>query len=104
MKTSRFKKFFIFSILFFTLRVGYSAYIFFIGGNTVSNDNIDISILGNNFTAGGEELPLIVGITNRNSSPLDLVDLVMEYPKSSASDTYADPEHFRESLGTIPAG
>ncbi len=106
MRTSIFKNFFIFSLTFFILTIGYASYVFFAGGNTVSNDNIDISILGNNFTAGGEELSLIVGITNRNNSALDLVDLVMEYPKSSSS-LETDParvERFRESLGTIPAG
>src|SRR3989339_883790 len=40
MKTSRFKKFFVFSIIFFVLTLGYVAYVFFAGGNTVSNDNI----------------------------------------------------------------
>ena len=104
MKTSRFKKFFIFSIIFFVLTLGYATYVFLAGGNTVSNNNIDISILGNNFTAGGEELPLIVGIVNRNNSALDLVDLVMEYPKGSAMDLSSDNEHFRMSLGIIPAG
>jgi hypothetical protein len=104
MKTSLFKKFFIFSVVFFVLTLGYGAYMFFAGGNTVSNDNIDISVLGNNFTAGGEELPLIVGITNRNNSALDLVDLVMEYGKGSDADLTSNPENFRESLGTIPAG
>ncbi|MFA5841309.1 MAG: hypothetical protein WC847_03515 [Candidatus Paceibacterota bacterium] len=104
MKTSRFKKFFIFSIIFFLLTLAYAGYVFFAGGNTVSNDNIDISILGNTFTAGGEELSLIVGIINRNNSALDLVDLVMEYPKGGAVDLSSDTEHFRESLGTIPAG
>ncbi len=107
MKTSIFKKFFIFSLVFFVLTLGYASYIFLAGGNTVSNDNIDISILGNNFTAGGEELSLIVGITNRNNSALDLVDLIIEYPKSSSnSETNASAgmERFRESLGTIPAG
>ncbi|MFZ3011677.1 MAG: hypothetical protein WA060_01605 [Minisyncoccia bacterium] len=104
MKTSMFKKFFIFSVSFFVLTLGYAAYVFLAGSNTVSNNNIDISIIGNNFTAGGEELPLIIGITNRNNSPLDLVDLVVEYPKGSASDLSSDTERFRESLGTIPAG
>lgn len=107
MKTSLFKKFFKFSLVFFILTLIYASYIFLAGGNTVSNDNIDISILGNNFVAGGEELPFVVGITNRNSSPLDLVDLVMEYPKSSSisqTDLSAGTERFRESLGTIPAG
>jgi hypothetical protein len=104
MKTSVFKKFFIFSIIFFVLTLGYAAYVFLAGGNTVSNDNIDISVLGNNFTAGGKELPLIVGITNRNNSPLELADLILEYPKGSSGDLSSDTVNFRESLGTIPAG
>lgn len=107
LKTSVFKKFFIFSIIFFILTLGYASYVFFAGGNTVSNDNIDISILGNNFVAGGEELSLVVGITNKNNSPLDLVDLVLEYPKSGADgvvDSSTPTERSRISLGTIPAG
>jgi hypothetical protein len=79
-------------------------FVFFAGGNTVSNDNIDISIIGNNFTTGGEELPLIIGITNRNSLPLDLVDLVIEYPKGGDTDLSMGTERSRLSLGTIPAG
>jgi len=66
MKTSMFKKFFIFSMIFFVLAVGFASYMFFIGGNTVSNENIDISVLGNAFTAGGEELPLQIEIINKN--------------------------------------
>jgi len=107
MRTSLFKNFFIFSLVFFVLTLGYASYVFFAGGNTVSNDNIDISILGNNFTAGGEELSLVVGITNRNSSSLDLADLIMEYPKSSESADASSPPPVlssRLSLGTIPAG
>ncbi len=103
-KTSMFKKFFIFSIIFFVLAVGYAAYMFFAKGNTVSNDNIDISVLSNAFTAGGEEYPLLLEIVNRNNSPLDLVDMVVEYPKSSPTVSGEDNEHMRISLGTIPAG
>lgn len=106
MKTSIFKKFFVFSAVFFVLALGYASYFFLAGGNTVSNDNIDLSILGNNFTAGGEDLSLVVNITNRNSSALDLVDLVVEYPKGSVleDDSVSGTERLRESLGTIPAG
>jgi hypothetical protein len=103
MKTSFFKKFFIFSMVVFVLALGYAGYVFFIGGNTVSNNNIDISVLGNNFTAGGEKLSLLVGITNKNNSPLELADLVMEYPQGS-SGASANNQTFRESLGTIPSG
>ncbi|MDE2399418.1 MAG: hypothetical protein KGL67_00155 [Patescibacteria group bacterium] len=104
MKTSRFKKFFIFSVAFFVLTIGYASYVFFFAGNTVSNNNIDISILGNTFVAGGDDLSLVIGITNRNNSPLDLVDLVVEYPKGGDASLAANTEHFRESLGSIPAG
>lgn len=104
MKTSFFKKFFIASAIFFATAVLYGAYMFFGGGNTVSNDNIDITVIGNTFTAGGEELPLQIGITNRNNLPLDLVDLVIEYPKNSSGDLTGETERIRQSLGTIPAG
>src|SRR3989338_234569 len=101
MKTSLFKKFFLFSAAFLGVALLYAGYSFIAGGNTVSNDNIDISIIGNTFTAGGEELTLQIEIANRNNSSLDLADLVVEYPKGSDSD---EMERFRESLGTIPAG
>lgn len=104
MKTSLFKRFFIFSIVFFVLAIGYASYMFFIRGNTVSNDNIDISVQSNTFTAGGEEYPLLLTIANRNSSLLELVDLVVEYPKSSQSSSSQDNEYIRISLGTISPG
>src|SRR6185436_18999817 len=69
-KTSFFKKFFLFSLGFFVLAIGYASYMFFVGGNTVSNENIEISILGNAFTSGGEELPLQISIINKNTSSL----------------------------------
>jgi hypothetical protein len=103
-KTSMFKRIFVFSIIFFILAIGYASYMFFGGGITVSNDNIDISVLGNTFVAGGEELPLIIGITNKNSSPLELVDLVVEYQKSSSDDSPQNVERLRQSLGVIPSG
>ncbi len=104
MKTSVFKNFFIFSIVFFVLAIGYAGFVFFIAGNTVSNENIDISILGNTFTDGGDELSLVVGITNRNSSPLELVDLIVEYPKGGDNDAELGNERLRMSLGAIAAG
>ncbi|OGI83026.1 hypothetical protein A3I95_01925 [Candidatus Nomurabacteria bacterium RIFCSPLOWO2_02_FULL_44_12] len=104
LRTSFFKKFFLFSVIFFVLALGYASYMFFIEGNTVSKENIDISILGSAFTAGGEELPLQISITNKNTSALELVDLVVEYPKSSQMGLNTETERIRESLGTIPAG
>ena len=103
-ETTLFKKFFIFSLCFFVFVVGYALFTFLNEGNTVSNENIDIAILGNAFTAGGEELSLQIGITNKNNSALELVDLLIEYPKSSPSGLSGEVERIRESLGTIAAG
>jgi hypothetical protein len=103
-KTSMFKKFFIYSMIFFVLAAGYASYMFFAGGNIVSNNNIDITVLGNTFTAGGASLPLQIEVTNRNSSALLLADLLVEYPQSSSDDSTGQTERLRDSLGTIPSG
>lgn len=106
-RTSMFKKFFIFSLIFFILALAYVSYMFFGKGNMVSNKNIEISILGNAFVAGGEDLPLQIEIINKNNAALELVDLIVEYPKgynSNFSSEFKDVERIRTSLGTIPAG
>ncbi len=103
-RTSAFKKFFVFSVVFFLLALSYVAYMFFIGGNTVSNSNIDINIIGNTFTNGGEKFPLVVEIVNKNTVALQLVDLVVEYPKGSNSDIFDNTERLRSSIGTIEPG
>lgn len=103
-KTSMFKRIFIVSVVFFIFSLSYAAYVFFAGSNTVSNDNIDIAVTGNNFTAGGEALDLIISITNRNNTSLDLADLVVEYPKGAQENSATDIERLRATLGTIPAG
>ena len=68
--TSIFKKIFILSAIFFLGAVGFAVYMFSGGGTSVSNDNIDITVLGNAFTEGGTDLPLQVEITNRNNADL----------------------------------
>ena len=103
-KTSSFKKFFIFSTVFFVLALSFSAYSIFLKGNTISNDNIEISVLGNAFTGGGEELPLQIEVVNKNSSSLQLADLLVEYPRGSLVDFSKEVDRLRVSLGTIPAG
>ena len=104
LKTSMFKKFFIFSIVFFVLALGFAFYTFFVGSNAVSNDNIEITVLGNAFAAGGEELPLQIEVVNKNNSPLELADLVVVYPKSSSNNSLQSTDSLRTSIGTIPAG
>lgn len=101
---SGFKKFFIVSIIFFVGALGYALYSFYSNSPSVSSEKIDIKVIGNSFTKGGEDLPLQIEITNNNSSNLELADLIVEYPKG-ASDDQADVIRLpRDNMGTIKPG
>lgn len=103
-KNSFFKKFFIGAILFFICAVGFALYMYFSGGVSVSNDNIDIKVLGNAFTKGGEELPLQIEITNRNNANLEFADLLIDYPKGANDDPTDVIRLPRDKIGTIKKG
>lgn len=102
-KTSFFKKFFILSIIFFIGAVGYSAYKFFLDDATVSGNKIDLEIIGSSFTKGGEDLPLEIEITNRNSASLESASLTIEYPKG-ANDDSEIIRLDKDEIGTIKSG
>lgn len=98
------KKFFMIAVLFFVVAVAFSLFMFFRGAGTVSNDNIDITVLGNAFTQGGEELPLQIEIINRNNANLELANLIVEYPRGASTDANDTVRLPRESIGTIAKG
>ncbi len=103
-KTSIFKKFFIIAIIFFFGAAGFSLYTFYKGGVSVTSDNIDITVIGNAFTKGGEELPLEIEVVNRNKANLELANLLISYP-SGASNAEADVVRLpRINIGTIKPG
>ena len=101
-----FKKFFIFSILIFLVAAAYGAYQLLNGNNFVSNANIDIKITGPASVSSGDTLILDIDVVNRNSSQLDLADLVMTYPEGTrqAADNTRPIITDRISIGTIKAG
>ena len=102
--TSFFKKFFWGALLFFVGAVLFGVYMYFSGGISVSNDNIDIVVLGNAFTKGGDELPLQVEIINRNNASLELANLIIQYPRGANDDPTDVVRLPRDSIGTIKAG
>ncbi len=103
-KTSLVKIFFIMAVILFIGAVGYSVYQFSSGGVIVSNDNIDINVLGNAFTKGGEELSLQIEILNRNNANLELTNLLVSYP-SGAGDSSTDMTRLpKDTIGTIKPG
>lgn len=101
---SIYKKFFITAVIFFLGAVGYAIYTFLYGGVSVSNNNIDINILGNAFTKGGDELALQVEITNRNRAKLELANLIVEYPRGAYDDQADFVRLPHDSIGTIMPG
>ncbi|MEZ4114007.1 MAG: hypothetical protein R3B65_00920 [Candidatus Paceibacterota bacterium] len=56
LRSSMFRKVFWGSFVFFIASAIFGLIMFFGESNTVSSNNIDISVLGNAFAAGGEEL------------------------------------------------
>jgi len=103
-KSKFFKRFFIMAIIFFIGALGFAGYMYFKGGSVISSDNIDITLLGNAFSQGGEELPLQIEIINKNNASLELANLIIEYPRGASDDTEEMVRLPRESLGTINAG
>lgn len=88
--------------LFFVTSLSFALITFFRGSTTVSNNNIDIVVLGNSFVDGGEELPLQIKVANRNRTSLEIADLLIEYSRGAGGSN--DIVRERVSLGEIGAG
>lgn len=101
---SIFKKFFIISFIFFIAALGFAFYKFSTNDTSVSNDKIDIQVIGNSFTKGGDELPLQIEITNNNNASLELSNLIIEYPKGAEDNTVDVVRMPRDAIGTIKSG
>lgn len=97
---------FIASAVFFIGAGVFAGFLFFSGTNTVSTRNVAITIDGPTSIRAGETLPLQIVVTNQNSVPMELTDLVVEFPPGTRSDTDVTVElpRIRETLGTITPG
>ena len=102
-KSSFFKKFFILSIFFFIGALGYTSYKFLLDDSSVSGNKIDLEIVGNSFAKGGEDLPLQIEITNRNSASLESASLTIEYPRGADDDSDIVRLE-KDEIGTIKPG
>jgi len=101
---SPFKKFFLISAIFFIGALGFAVYKFSSNDTSVTSDKINIEVIGNSFTKGGDILPLQIEITNKNSASLELANLIVEYPKGAEDDTANVVRLPKDSIGTIKAG
>lgn len=94
------------SIVFFVLATSGAVLLFLGGNNTVSTKNVSVQITGPAQIGAGSTLSMQVIVTNRNAVPMELTDLIVEFPEGTRSDFDVGVElpRIRESLGTIKPG
>lgn len=94
------------SLGFFSISILVAAYAFFGGSTSISVDNIGILIEGPVSIAGGDNLSLNTSVVNKNSSNIELVDLIVEFPQGTKDplNLSQDLVRSRISLGSIKAG
>src|SRR3989344_6743560 len=103
-KNALFKKFFLGSLIFFFVSILFAFYTFYGGFNVVSNENIELSVLGPAFTEGGSDLNLQFDIKNGNRQALEYADLIIEYPKGATLSGDSDIVRITKSVGDVGAG
>ncbi len=96
----------LFSLGIFILSCLFSIFHLFFGGNQISASNIDISINAPFAVAGGDVVPIQVGITNQNSVPIESATLIVNYPTGTKSVEEGGRDLYEErlSLNDIEAG
>jgi hypothetical protein len=97
---------FICSLVFFVFAAAAATLLFFSGTNTVSTRNVSIAVAGPTSIRAGDSVPLTIVVTNRNSVPMQLTDLVIEFPSGTRSeaDVSVALPRIRETLGDIAPG
>ena len=90
--------FVLFGVLFFLVTLIVSSGYMFLGGNTISGDNISVSISGPFSVGGGEVMPLQIAVTNQNSASIKAATLIVRYPLGTQSPEEEGREIQREAI------
>jgi len=94
------------SFVFFVVAMAVAVFVIFGENNIISSDNVSIALSGPVSVSGGEILSLEVIVTNKNTTSLELADLIVEYPDGARSSNDFSKELPRErfSLGQVKPG
>lgn len=95
-------KFIAVGVLFFGLSVLLSSLYILFGNNSVSGNNILLSVNGPFTVGGGEVMQFQIGVTNQNPAEIANATLVVEYPPGTRSSEGEGTELFSERI-PIPA-
>ena len=97
------KKIFWAALGFFVVSIIIAAYVYISGSNLISAGKIRIEVIGPPSIVAGEVTTFDIAITNGNDTPLEIADLLLEYPKGtrSAEDNLTPLAHDRVAFGDI---
>lgn len=98
--------FLIAALAFFLMAAGFAVYTLYRGGNVISPANVELTVDGPKTVKAGETLNLQVLVTNRNTTPLHSVDLIIEFAAGTRSplDVTRELPRTRIPLDTIAPG
>lgn len=99
-------RFFFIAVGFFVVATLVAAFFFFTGANTVSVDNVSLTIQGPTTIPGGDIVPLSIIVTNKNPTTLEHATLEVDFPEGSrsATDITAAYQRYNEDLGSLSPG
>lgn len=94
------------AVLFFLIALAAAIYLFYFGRNSVSVNNVTVSLQGPASITAGAKVPLSLAITNLNSIPIEDATVTIEFPAGtrSTTDPFKDYPRYTENLGTIENG
>ncbi len=94
------------AFVFFLGSLAYAGFIFTRDNQPTRGDDVTITVVGPVSVGGGEKLSVDVLIQNNNVVPIELADLVVDFPEGtkSSDDLATDVRYTREDLGTIESG
>ncbi len=104
--SSFFTKVLIFSFIFFLIAVGIGTFLVLRGSNIVSANNIDINLAGPVSVSGGDPVTFDVQVTNKNTIPLQVVNVDVEFPSGTADpqDTTHELKSFQKTIPDVTPG
>jgi hypothetical protein len=86
------------SLILFLLATAISSVYLFFGGNQISADNIALTVDLPEVVAGGEVVPIQIGVANQNSVTIESPILIVNYPAGTRSSEDGNRELYEERV------
>lgn len=105
-KLSGAMKFLIAGAAFFGLAIIATVILLLAGGRSVSSDRVNIDIEGPSTIAGGDIVPLLITVENRNPVTLESATISVDFPEGAydAEQTDQPLTHYTDKLGNLAPG